>query len=300
MLSETYFSTHAVESLREHATIADVSDRRFSAFLSGIANDIASSVKFRVPDYGDILGWADTKAGANIQELMLTYAKPFRLPYPMCAIEFHHPNTREPSVGYQVEDFDATISLAKEITIKGEAAIEIIPVPRIIVGPEKIWLPANFAIAILESGGITFRALTPHGRQLVTGLSLEQGLAIAGNDCHRELISVIQLIAALACRNVRQRVQSPSERLNKKRRDKKKIPFYSYHTLEIVDASNPATNGGGSHNSPRVHLRRGHIRQLPKGPVWVNACVVGNKKLGMVGKDYRIPSTAVPPAPTSA
>lgn len=46
---------------------------------------------------------------------------------------------------------------------------------------------------------------------------------------------------------------------------------------------------GGSHASPRTHLRRGHIRQHPTaGRIWVNSCVVNPTAIGTVNKDYRI------------
>ena len=51
-------------------------------------------------------------------------------------------------------------------------------------------------------------------------------------------------------------------------------------------------DGGGTHASPRVHLRRGHIRKIADGrTVWVQACVVGSKH-GMVLKDYKLRSAA--------
>ena len=101
------------------------------------------------------------------------------------------------------------------------------------------------------------------------------------------LWAVIELISALSCRNVKQRVCHEPVALNKKRIKNGNRPFYSYRILEI-DEGKPATEpgAGGSHASPRVHLRRGHIRRLPDRNVWVNACVVGNKALGMVSKDY--------------
>lgn len=46
---------------------------------------------------------------------------------------------------------------------------------------------------------------------------------------------------------------------------------------------------GGTHASPRWHLRRGHWRNLPSGKTtWVNQSEVGKKENGGVYKDYAI------------
>nr|MCF1501516.1 hypothetical protein [Allorhizobium sp. Av2] len=47
--------------------------------------------------------------------------------------------------------------------------------------------------------------------------------------------------------------------------------------------------GGGSHASPRLHLRRGHLRRLPEKTVWVRAAMIGAaSETGTVTKDYRL------------
>jgi hypothetical protein len=94
----------------------------------------------------------------------------------------------------------------------------------------------------------------------------------------------------LGCSNVATvDVPAPAP-LNKKRAKKGAAPIQTYKTLHLVV---PSVNGaranlGGTHNSPRVHLRRGHVRQLQDGRrIWVQACVVGAKH-GVVHKDYAI------------
>lgn len=50
-----------------------------------------------------------------------------------------------------------------------------------------------------------------------------------------------------------------------------------------------ATRLGGSHASPRWHLRRGHWRQLADGRrVFVRECAVGDPSRGGVVKDYQV------------
>lgn len=105
--------------------------------------------------------------------------------------------------------------------------------------------------------------------------------------------SVVEFCAALACRNVDARdVITPPEKLNKARVRRGKSPLHVYHVLSISGGSGDSASNGGTHASPRVHLRRGHIRRLPIGPIWVNACVVGDKSRGMVTKDYAVVAMA--------
>lgn len=82
------------------------------------------------------------------------------------------------------------------------------------------------------------------------------------------------------------------ERLNKKRRAGGKQPLLSFKTLRIKvpNRSVVGPDLGGSHSSPRLHLRRGHIRQLSgQRQVWVQSCVVGSAH-GLVVKDYALVS----------
>ncbi len=68
--------------------------------------------------------------------------------------------------------------------------------------------------------------------------------------------------------------------------DEKILISYLFAALKFV-------NFGGTHASPRLHLRRGHPRQYAPGKYcWVQPCVVGNKAAGMVHKDYAIKHAA--------
>jgi hypothetical protein len=113
-------------------------------------------------------------------------------------------------------------------------------------------------------------------------------------DLQHEFISAIQACAALACVNVAARSEEPSLSLNAKRARLGREPFNSYRVLEVVGARTSAASRGGQHASPRRHLRRGHIRHLDsERTTWVSSCVVGNKALGVVTKDYRMASAGV-------
>lgn len=100
------------------------------------------------------------------------------------------------------------------------------------------------------------------------------------------LISIF--IQAMHCKNVEKKEHTPDEKLQKARAKRGKKPLFSYWTLELTDQKTESGDArGGTHASPRLHLRRGHPRQFKPGHwTWVQPCAVGNKNLGMVHKDY--------------
>lgn len=115
--------------------------------------------------------------------------------------------------------------------------------------------------------------------------------ATAMQDCSDELFATLELIEILSCKNVvTQTVDAPAK-LNAKRIRTQKTPFFEYKILVIDQekaSSEPAANPRSSHASPRVHLRRGHIRRLPGGNIWINSMVVGSKQAGTILKDYGV------------
>lgn len=68
-----------------------------------------------------------------------------------------------------------------------------------------------------------------------------------------------------------------------------KAPSYEWTTV-YIEPSKPRSEGvGGTHASPRLHDRRGHLRRLRSGrTVWVRDCKVGDAAKGRVWHDYVI------------
>lgn len=100
---------------------------------------------------------------------------------------------------------------------------------------------------------------------------------------------MVKAIAVLNCSNVKIIESQENKFINKKRKAKGKLPLFTYKTLHIDTGEQEKQKGEkkGTHSSPRVHLRRGHIRTLANGTtVWVQPCVVGDKTKGIVHKDY--------------
>lgn len=95
---------------------------------------------------------------------------------------------------------------------------------------------------------------------------------------------------AINCTNIRRVEHNPDAKLQKARAKRGKQPLFSYWTLELdLDRTERGESLGGTHASPRLHLRRGHARQYAPGKwTWIQPFAVGNKKLGMVHKDYEL------------
>lgn len=100
------------------------------------------------------------------------------------------------------------------------------------------------------------------------------------------LLYVERFLSLVNCANIDRVENKPSQEHQLRRKKQGKKPLYSYWTLILSQASEKAESKGGTHASPRVHLRRGHIRRLGGKHIWVRACAVGNKKLGVIHKDY--------------
>ena len=70
---------------------------------------------------------------------------------------------------------------------------------------------------------------------------------------------------------------------------KGKAPLFSWHTVKIEPPKPKQEHRGGTHATPRLHDRRGHLRRLANGKTcWVRACKVGDASKGVVFKDYEV------------
>jgi hypothetical protein len=165
-------------------------------------------------------------------------------------------------------------------------------------------LPAtHIAISALREAGrlsgkeYEFRAepfvLMPvHFDEVVARGNFDVNRAIAqvSLDAHDEVITVIQACSVLNCSNVETADVRPTRAANAMRAAKGKRPFFTYKVLQVsADRSSGTEQGGGTHTSPRMHLRRGHLRRLPEKVVWVRASMVNAGSAdGVVAKDYAV------------
>lgn len=107
-------------------------------------------------------------------------------------------------------------------------------------------------------------------------------------DMLDEINAVLSLIEALACSNVGHEVIR-ARKPNKGAMKHGALPFDDYRVLVIKQQKGKTRSDGiGSHDSPREHLRRGHIRRLPDKQIWVNPCVVNPGIGAKVDKQYNV------------
>lgn len=104
------------------------------------------------------------------------------------------------------------------------------------------------------------------------------------------IIGVARSIEVFSCCNVETIEHAPPKFINSKRISKGKIPFFSYRTLHIKQEESANTGQStGTHASPRLHLRRGHIRRIHGDKrIWIRASLVGDKSKGLISKDYKV------------
>ena len=104
---------------------------------------------------------------------------------------------------------------------------------------------------------------------------------------------VIRGLSVMNCSNVTCVENPPPKFLNKKRAKAGKVPLFSYWTLHISTSEQRSPKYSSvvpsGRSAPRLHLRRGHIRRLPSGATtWVQSCMVGERRRGVVSKDYHV------------
>lgn len=101
-----------------------------------------------------------------------------------------------------------------------------------------------------------------------------------------DLTAIVQTCHALRAGAILQE-HRPNPR---KKRDQLSASLgFTYHVLKLPNGITPHAYLGGTHASPRFHVRRGHLRTLSSGAVtFVRQCFVGNPERGRVDKHYAL------------
>jgi len=208
-----------------------------------------------------------------------------RLPYPMCVFEFQDVDPKGISRPFFL--------LCEEIG-DSDPAYNSVRVHSFIPCPT----PADMDDIWLHNGWIEVNRETNTYDSFINKNTLQfldagdgfNRLADA-NTIEQSIISSAQwlcrFLAVLNCSNVELTEVDEPKFLNKKRKKKGKAPIYSYKTLVLKTRQVRLAAGNGAHESPRIHLRRGHNKRRKTGNFWWEPCVVGDRKKGVVLKEYR-------------
>lgn len=124
------------------------------------------------------------------------------------------------------------------------------------------------------------------------GLSAAQ--AAHYDECHErgyplceEFLAMAGLMHAKSCTIAD---EPEPQRLNARRAAQGRPPVFG-HSIVTIRPNQAVSHvtGDGTHASPRLHWRRGHIRRLPKGgETRVSPCLVGDISRGFVSHDYEV------------
>lgn len=225
----------------------------------------------------------------------------FRPPYPFCVLEFS--GDHRPDVPYENKS-SRRIVMAMD---HGDR-VDIIPVTY--VDHMKIWAPPIFKFTITYGentvvhitgtgmstlahfGGVMPDLFTKMKEETFGGSTEEFARAMA-DDYLDELWAYTDFCRTLHENHVEFEDIPVHKGQAKMRRALGKSPLFVYKTLVIGKKKRKSAHLGGTHASPRSHLRRGYYRTSKTGKRhWVQPCMVKGETPGFVHKDYLVEGDA--------
>lgn len=244
---------------------------------------------FKLPVNGTIFP-REIERGGLIHDTVKRYGAELRLPYSEVILEFastvtstdiNIPFSRVACIASDMRGVGVMQDFAKEkLAAAGMECHDGVFISGAFYVPTTGWIPNGHSMVWFDDGRLF---------AIPNFSESPNSFYVASNDLQLEIEAVTMLICALSCSNVSMQSETAPEKVNKKRAQAKKRVIRDHHILVIgASKSERGEQLGGTHASPRVHLRRGHIRRLDKKNIWVNACVVGNKRMGILTKDYDI------------
>ena len=214
-----------------------------------------------------------------------------RLPYPLCCFEFRESaitETENPA-GDLVGMTSSFFVVAEELGEYDKQYSDIVrtllfmplPMPNM---QDRLWVNVGH-LHLYRNTGKYNCILNKNTIKIFNGIADESYLEESVYSATQWLF---RFLSVLNCSNIEVTETAAPLALNKKRLAKRKVPIYSYKTLVVKGAQKRFLSAAnGTHEAPRIHLRRGHIKRRKTGNFWWEPCVVGDKKKGVVMKDYR-------------
>lgn len=300
------YSAHAIADLeavaRQHDQVGNLYHLQSVLALRWVIQQLRGGEKFIMPQNALLL---------NVKGMKEGYSYLLRLPYPTTVLEF--PTSVESNGGstkcivLATTDHDWIDPAYLESEYAADGINDIISFTLIYWSKaQSVWLPIPYLfwfhrdhIVIHNECGHRGGASGFHWKLLYP--SLFEGVLQQLSDEEQEeesfrnfsvgMDALIEFCLTVNCENVQQFILPPPAALNKRRAERGHEPFDSYRVLTIPgsDASGEAGSGTGTLASPRLHLRRGHLRRLASGKVtWVRHTIVGDVNRGVVDKTYSV------------
>jgi hypothetical protein len=300
------YPAQVIHDVSKQIVLGSYSDQE-AAVMTGVIASLKTAVHFQLPDGGRIID--DELRGLEHQQL--------RLPYHALTLSYSEPS--DPNVPkrllYVAEPpaelndlFTAKLKKASSgLSFMNKVNWDegvVIVIAFFYFAEIKAWTPAPL-IAYLPKDG-WYGGRTESGSPLLTAavrvvLDEMYTFVTEGNkenedrlsrDFSSELFVLCEFCEALTCCNIQPEVLQHADRaVNRRREAKGKLPLYEMRTLVVTNKGVPTEmlGKGLHHNSPRQHLRRGHIRRSHKvvgKQWWVNSHLVGDAKRGRIDKQY--------------
>ena len=268
--------------------------------------------KFILPNWGKIFDDDEMKICGDIEIAV-------RLPYPIIAVEYYCPyddprcepmpsselrSSKRIALCVETEVLKEHTSLLSHMHESHNGDLDGFYVyPISYADGLNVWTPPPAAFFFERTGKIKIRDMKEHGDLSMMPLGFDtysffpegERKYRAQRDCSDEAWSVIHLLAALSVDKGRHETLPAPTKLNKKRAKKDRVPMFEYKVLDIVadimaaQPSESKPHQGGTHASPRMHKRRGHVRRLRSGrTTWIRNMIVGKPGTGAVEKDYSV------------
>ena len=96
---------------------------------------------------------------------------------------------------------------------------------------------------------------------------------------------LMHMLSALTCKNIE--ITAPKR--DNKKTNKGSLPFDEYRRFVVTSSRNGMALCDGQQDDrrgPREHLRRGHIRRIESGNIWINSTIVNPGASGKIEKQY--------------
>lgn len=244
--------------------------------LSHALTNILAAQRFILPVGGRLHDDKEFRALDETEEL--------RLPYPIITLEYRHEHSENIQPGHSeslkrviiVREIDRGIVFMPICFFEGMWA----PLPEMMF-PSTMYLNRD---APLVDGRVLIRIGSSNINYMMSG-------GFEFSDYADEAGVILCFLNTLSCSNVavERKTRITGSSIKNKNKNDRLSNDYHILTIKSLRYSDHSEHSVGYRNSPREHLRRGHIRRLEDGRrIWVNAAIVSPGHQQKVSKDYRI------------